>query len=140
MFPDYVLTNRLITMDPKIKWSWIEDLRSGEFRQAKARLHRVDGSMCCLGVLTAFAYAKGVVKNKTHDDSKVFYDGMSVSLPESVCEWAGMTYIDQLGERRTSGFGLLPFRSLDGRHVHLDDLNDDGMTFDQIADLIECWY
>lgn len=130
----YVGTDALYTLDPDIKRDWIADLRSGNIRQARGKLHTLDGGMCCLGVLSRRAAMAGVIR-MTPNEFHFEYDGMSGNLPQTVCEWAGLTN----GRSMTSS-GILPFRDRVDNWVYLDSLNDAGMPFDQIADLIEYWY
>lgn len=42
-------------MNPELKQKWIEALESGKYKKGKAKLRRVDGSYCCLGVLCEVA-------------------------------------------------------------------------------------
>lgn len=50
-------------MDPELKQKWIAALKSGEYKQGKARLHDKNaGTYCCLGVLNevaAYGYPGG---------------------------------------------------------------------------------
>jgi hypothetical protein len=38
-------------MNPEIKAKWLEDLRSGKFKQTEGTLKSTEGGYCCLGVL-----------------------------------------------------------------------------------------
>jgi len=38
-------------MNQEIKKEWLEDLRSGKFKQGRSRLKDSEDVMCCLGVL-----------------------------------------------------------------------------------------
>ena len=38
-------------MNKAMKKRWVAALRSGDYQQTQNRLHALDGSMCCLGVL-----------------------------------------------------------------------------------------
>jgi hypothetical protein len=146
---DFVDARVLITMDPEIKAKWVADLRSGNIKQARGVLVREDtGAMCCLGVLTVQAANQGAVSwIDTYDiefggenfPCRVYGNGEDVSkgtLTRTVSEWAGI----KPGGLGISGSGILPFRTPGGTRVFLDALNDSGMPFNQIADLIEYWY
>lgn len=103
---------------------WIEALRSGEFKQTKNELYK-SGSFCCLGVAACViegrpnfmkhvnGWPKGVVR-----EVDPFLDN----------EWA------------TDKLGLFDG---EGRSVDYDDrpalhvLNDDGISFKDIADMLE---
>lgn len=146
---DFVNTDYIVNMDPDIKAQWVNDLRSGEIKQGKTTLCREDtGEMCCLGVLSELAYQAGVVGKESMPDTLVIdreqieatvtrYGDSSFSLTASVAEWAGVK-TEEYDLPTLSG--ILPFRDSRNVTVYLDVLNDTGFTFDQIADLIECWY
>ena len=123
------------TMDPKVKARWITALRSGNIKQTKHKLHRTDGSMCCLGVLSHHAYQAGVVSRVPKLSGVFAYNDQISSLTSDICRWAGL-----VNDHAITAGGLMPFTDREKRYVYLDDLNDSGFTFDQIADLIECFY
>ena len=136
---DYLRPEDFFTMVPEVKAQWLEDLRSGQIPQTTKKLHRVDGSMCCLGVLSKRAAEEDVVSVYTSDD--VFtYNGLVGTLAQETCQWAGLVKNSQGGRTSVTAAGLLPFDDRQDRAVYLDGLNDSGFTFDQIADLIECFY
>jgi hypothetical protein len=113
---------------------WIKALRSGDYEQAKSYLHRradhenpVD-RFCCLGVACDLAVKDGVdIKKETWGSNNyavVGYDGAQGTLPYKVIDWLGFSV------------------KADGSGVINDDLtlaseNDQGVSFDGIADLIE---
>lgn len=104
-------------MDQKIKQQWVEALRSGRYRQGKGSL-RAEGAYCCLGVLC------DVVGEVPIDEDEDF--GYDKSLPINVAEMVGL------------GDVLDPIVTVDdGYNTHLSSLNDDGLPFTKIADLIE---
>jgi len=146
--PNFVDEEALITMDPAIKAQWVSDLRSGDIEQGRAVLHRTDGSMCCLGVLTKLASDAGAVKklgieNSADNSTKIdcFRYGVDENnesyffLTNTVSEWAGI-----ITPHGMSLSGRLPFNDKHDRPVTLDALNDLGFSFSQIADLIDFWY
>lgn len=113
-------------MKKDIMGKWVAALRSGEFNQARGRL-RTDTGFCCLGVLCEifrrenphlaqwneqlrFEINTSNVKKKIHDDK----------LPDVVISWAHMN----------TASGTLGSTSLGMR-------NDDGVNFEDIADIIE---
>lgn len=112
-------------MNPEVKTKWLAALRSGDYKQGRNVLGRVDADsgeeFCCLGVLCELAEKEGVVKRKLQWDYFV-YGRSEHYLPESVQRWSGMD-----GGR---GDRPVAFDSLSA-------LNDRGYTFDQIADIIE---
>jgi hypothetical protein len=116
-------------MNPEIKLKWIEALRSGKYKQGMDKLHGNSGEFCCLGVLCDLhaAATDGEWGTVIWEDFE--YDGQTTSLPKSVIQWAGLPEdIDSNGP---------VVIAKDGRPTSLFILNDRGITFPQIADLIE---
>lgn len=107
---------------------WVEALRSGMYDQGKEALNH-EQCFCCLGVLCEVAIKDGLQLEKANELSEgkltgaVVYDGAYCTLPSSVMEWAGIR--DQYGK-----FNAKKMKSL-------VRLNDNGMSFDGIADVIE---
>ncbi len=135
-------------MNPEIKAKWVAALRSGEFTQGHGGLYnRETDSYCCLGVLCELAARENVVNhvrgeqpahavmNPTSrefdffgDHEVVFGDNPTANsfvLPVQVQEWAGLAY--PIG-------GYVPWED---DVTGLDYANDNGGTFEVIADLIE---
>lgn len=128
-------------MNPVVKAMWLEDLRSGNFEQGTGVLHRAlngeqsasDHTFCCLGVLSERAVAEGVCERVVHSDTGTFagvfdyVDGDGYKehhyLTPAVQEWAG-TDSD-------------PYLKINGRTQRVSQHNDEGATFEQIADAIE---
>ena len=108
-------------MNEQVKEKWLSALRSGDYKQTKSCLHKGDG-FCCLGVLCDL-YGK---ENELEWEPNAFYSGIysfqdsTVTLPLSVIEWAGV-------EDENPEICETP----------LSRLNDNGSTFNEIADLIE---
>lgn len=111
-------------------------LRSGKYTQTHARLKRTDG-FCCLGVACDIS-GLGEWKNFRHGSyeyvTKDDHAKSDTSLPLAVQEYFGFT---------SSGgyFGEVNIEQPKGRTGHdlfsLIAMNDDGMTFSEIADFIE---
>jgi hypothetical protein len=139
-----------LNMNQEVKAQWVQALRSSEYEQGKGALHIISGDgkhrYCCLGVLCELAVKAGVaevISNQPQNykftdsvfpgDSLVRY-GSRVDiekssnwsqvaiLPESVMRWAGLG--DKHGWTRPNGDSLA-------------GLNDAGVGFDVIADLIK---
>ena len=103
-------------MKPKIKERWLAALRSGRYAQTTHSL-RDDAGFCCLGVLC------DVFDPDAWEHGKTYGGAMGV-LPTSVVEATDLPDEDAdvtVGERRTT----------------LSNLNDEGYTFAEIAELIE---
>jgi hypothetical protein len=134
-------------MNKKIAKKWVEALRSGEYRQGREALCRIDPldgteSYCCLGVLTDL-YQKDRKKKKKKlktRESSPFMDtvvveyfsldsddsGASGVLPDEVRKWAGMFSNDGIIHKPESDY-----------EERLTEFNDGGKSFKQIANIIE---
>lgn len=134
-------------MNQEIKARWLEALRSGDYKQTDGYLNissaipeddEFDG-YCCLGVLCEIAVADGVIQKQRVSENSFFEYGnpdkgdwdYSV-LPVSVQDWAGLT------ESNPSVNAIeADDDPLADNWMPLSEPNDNGMTFDQIADWIE---
>jgi len=121
-------------MDQSIKRRWVRALRSGKYQQGKDFLRREgkkEDLFCCLGVLCDL-YEKekelnGWRSNEIFNGREVIksYLGVGNVLPEHVKEWSGLSSVDGGFVK----FGAYP--------EGLATLNDRGIPFDALADLIE---
>lgn len=122
-------------MNKDVKALWLTALRSGEYKQGQGALRRefVDTNeslYCCLGVLCDL-YAKSVENSPawTSDDGAPEhvrrYGGREAYPPYFVVEWAGLD--DEGGS----------YARNDGGWNSLAELNDNGRTFEEIANVIE---
>lgn len=119
------------TMKPEaeefIRYQWIPALRSGTYKQAPHTLHSPNSnSYCCLGVLCAIY--PGVIEiprpSMTHSQFSYHESASDVALPQELAI--------QLGIASDGEF----FPSYQGTY-NLIGLNDNGVTFAEIADFIE---
>jgi hypothetical protein len=121
-------------MDERIKALWIEDLRSGKHQQGRGQLHDPDaGTWCCLGRLCDRAVAEGV--GQWNVDGEFVVDGVPRSdtmLPYAVQSWAGLNHLGEDGEDPIVG----EVENANYR-TSLSQLNDRGVSFTKIADVIE---
>uniref|UniRef100_C5CJL3 Uncharacterized protein n=1 Tax=Variovorax paradoxus (strain S110) TaxID=543728 RepID=C5CJL3_VARPS len=113
-----------MSMNPKVKATWVAALRSGEYQQGREQL-KCDAEFCCLGVLCDL-YAK---EHGVAFDFGLYGGGGDDELPSSlVLEWAGLDSED-------------PQVEIDGARqnvsVHNDGAGTRSKTFAQIADAIE---
>lgn len=93
---------------------WVKALRSGKFKQGTGTLFKeTENSYCCLGVLCAI--------NELDLYGDLLYSGQSESL--------GMSSDNGKLPKKYKGKG----REVDS----LADLNDEGRSFKQIANIIE---
>lgn len=120
-------------MKPEIAKIWVEALRSGEYEQCTSVLRSTDNKFCCLGVLCELAVKEGVIGppeinnqtsyyiyDKVNNGGSVTYLKRGIYPPYEVTYWAGLH--NRYGEYCNTS---------------LAEHNDNGMTFDQIADIIE---
>jgi hypothetical protein len=100
---------------------WIKALKSGEYKQGKHFL-RVVVSHCCLGVACKLynEYNHSDQLDIYIDNGKYHFDGETKRLPDKVIKWLGLN----------TGDGLYCDHSLSA-------LNDAGVSFEEIADIIE---
>ena len=128
-----------LDMNLEIRAQWCAALRSGDYQQAKEELRSEgnDPSYCCLGVLTDL-YIKAGHSEQVNDPmyDPVYDDGpLRISVWEhpdnilspEVADWAGLSTCDpplQTGDRA--------WKTQPASHV-----NDDGVSFAAIADLID---
>ena len=115
---------------------WVAALRSGEYEQTKSVLHD-DVGYCCLGV---FCETLGTLKR--YEDGDYIYGGDSIyCLPECVRDKLNISVYGGYVHEKLSDVGkelncvLREGRELDS--MDLTTLNDNGVAFDKIADLIE---
>lgn len=112
-------------MNSEIKQKWINALRSGEYTQTLGNLKDGRG-YCCLGVLCdIYSQEMNVPWEKNPDYGYYYMHDEEEILPHQVREWAGLP-------------NSCP-EVIDENDVNqlLVTLNDNGMDFVPISDLIE---
>jgi hypothetical protein len=131
-------------MKKEVADKWVTALRSGEYEQAKGLLKKIDPEngddigYCCLGVLCELAIEDGVNVKRgggvRHEDrfdpedvwySTPRYDDNDALIGTKVMGWS---------EMRTNDGSFDDDR---GIMVSLVNYNDGGMSFNEIADIIE---
>lgn len=122
----------MLEMNPQVRAMWTAALRSGEYTQGVGGLRNNADEFCCLGVLCDLAVKNGAYVTVTADDEMngFTYGGEIGFLPSLVREWAGLSERDPV---------LVPAEDNpehDG-DLHAAQLNDEGKTFAEIADLID---
>ncbi len=100
---------------------WVKALRSGRYRQGKKVLCRY-GYYCCLGVacLVYLEDNPGALETKKVGNGVVEFDSEDIGLPQVVRKWLGLSSVNG---------------AFDGNC--LTNLNDDGISFSELADIIE---
>ena len=128
-------------MNQEFKKEWVAALRSGEFIQGKNALC-VDNKYCCLGVACELLHRKGLTPKKVTENFRdiTYYGTVETSslLPEDVQQFMELT------ERSPVVFVPETKKSVDSmpsyflsKHINLSTLNDNDVSFKDIADLIE---
>ena len=127
-------------LKPEFKAAWLAALRSGEYSQTKFGLRNNEG-FCCLGVACDVALKIGLVDGQwINDDLKYqkfkFRDshrdmGEPSYVPMKVCE--------TIFETNVSRESLVSVWTINEKET-LPGLNDSGLTFAEIADIIEREY
>jgi hypothetical protein len=111
---------RFTKLNPNAQ-KWVEALRSGKYQQTKGYLNR-GGGFCCLGVACELAIEEGVAIEKEPSIDYCRYDQSSAFPPEGVRKWLGLT------TREAKFLGGKKSLAIE---------NDSGVTFSDIADIIE---
>lgn len=108
---------------------WLAALRSGEYTQGEGELNPI-GGYCCLGVAAKVALKNDVhveIFNDLYDDS--FIVGYDLSDQPETMKYFGLK----------NGAGLMDqtITLNDREFKSLVDMNDNGISFEKIADVIE---
>lgn len=119
---------------------WIEALRSGNYRQGVDSLATIrdygDIEYCCLGVACElYAQEHDIDITESVNGTRLYYGDQEYSLPTVVKEWLGLA-----DEHGTFYKDSLPEKHKDmslGDKPSLEQLNDNSVSFDEIADFIE---
>ena len=132
-------------MNKEVKEKWVSALRSREYQQARGRLRRKDG-YCCLGVLCDIYHketGKGMWDSSLPDDFSFIDDGhrdVSNLIP-TVLDWAGISKrnpdIKANNLSDESKQYLLQNKLMIVGVYSLASLNDQGINFEGIANIIE---
>lgn len=117
------------TMPKKVKAKWLAALRSGDYKQTTGTLcdpaDRVgdNPAFCCLGVL------EHCLTGGVEEDSSGTFETMPT--PAFMEDW-GINFINEQGDKAGE-----PTLVLQNQLHSASELNDDGMSFKQIANLID---
>lgn len=111
-------------MNREVVKEWVAELRSGKYTQGKRLLRSANDEYCCLGVLCELAVKHGVIEPAELKSPNAYGYGNGSewygALPPLVTDWIGLS---------TAAGGYVS-RSL-------TELNDNGTSFAEIADIIE---
>lgn len=112
----------------KIKKKWLKALHSDKYKQTTSCLHDANG-YCCLGVLTdIYLNEKGKTWEDEYPVNKDGEHGWQATLDEKVAEWAFKPKYSNCDDAQVE---------VEGSNHCLAELNDNGYTFNEIADIIE---
>ena len=125
-------------MEPKIKKKWLTALRSGKYKQGRACLRSSNDEFCCLGVLCDLYDPNGWIEMKSgRADWGYGPDENTVAQPYFVNDWADLqeTIVfapdcPLLARVRETATWVESWATLPG-------MNDEGVPFALIADIIE---
>lgn len=123
-------------LDPAKKAAWVAALRSGKYRQQDNGNLRDPEGFCCLGVACDIAQDLGALEIEYDIPSGLWYHGSEYEtefLPPEMKRWLGISATGVFE------FGYpVPDRIEKHETLELTVLNDNwGLTFDQIADMID---
>ena len=118
---------------------WVNALRNGNFQQGKNFLNR-DNEFCCLGVLCEVA---GIEKKESLDNLGFTYYGNDTYLSKKIQGIVG--FKDDEGKIRFSSYDVEYMKKnfniiINENFYSLAYLNDAGVPFDHIADIIEKYW
>lgn len=113
-------------MNIEIAKQWAAELRSGKYQQTTGALCD-EGGHCCLGVLCRIAVAAGVIPEPEPCGREFAFDGSVQFLPQKVREWSGVQTDEGIYGAEEGG----------DDPPRLTGDNDEGITFPEIADIIE---
>jgi hypothetical protein len=141
------------TLNPEVKQQWVDALRSGNYPQGKFSLKTDSGKYCCLGVLCEISPIESRVVTTCDccSTTATLWDDCESVLPSSVMNWAGTgNDRDICMDLTLEDFNYLvekyetdEFRTLEvsdryiSTSVNGSALNDSGVSFEDIANLIE---
>lgn len=108
-------------MKSELKTKWVEALRSGEYTQGKHRLRTKDNDFCCLGVLCDIVDPSGWEMSVLSDCYE--YENYVGTLPMAFAQDIDFPLVVQKG--------MTNFEAI------LQNMNDSGVPFSEIADYIE---
>ena len=130
-------------MNELIKQKWVEALTSGEYSQGKGCLNNGQGGFCCLGVLTdLYVKEHGLEWEFIEYEDTPSFDGEAYITPLDVQAWSGIytkvPYLPFAERANFIGKDPEPIPEAD-ISTSIAALNDEGITFPQIADLIKAF-
>ena len=125
-------------MNKEIKREWTHALRSGKYKQGNGQLKTSSGKFCCLGVLCDIM---GVGWNNGYpldQNGNRLTGGLDIQLPDVIVQQAGLGHDGRL-DRPVVILSHLGKQNIytSGTYISLSMANDGGMTFKEIANVID---
>jgi hypothetical protein len=114
-------------MDKELVQKWIDALRSGQYRQAKSKLH-IGDRHCCLGVATELIHGQDCWEDSNSTD---IYGNIVYKYT------VGSTTCEELLDVMDAELVGLSIMQGDLTQEYLSDMNDYGDSFEEIADFLE---
>lgn len=124
----------MIKLKPEVTEKWLAALRSGKYKQGRKTL-RSDEGYCCLGVLCDVLIKDGTVNASWSVNEFVEELGIIPLLRRTVPPKAIVEQIATCGIHDVLILEMWDIEDSDGSS--LMDLNDRGISFAEIADVIE---
>ena len=106
-------------MNPAIKAEWVKALRSGNYAQGKGNLRTFDDKYCCLGVLCDIGQRKAWTRR---DDSYMYHYEHGGNTSYTALPGSGINTVIGISASSESALMIM---------------NDNGDSFEEIADYIE---
>lgn len=125
-------------MNPEIKTEWVKRLRDGR-EQGRMYLEVEGKGQCCLGVLCEIAEEQGIVTKHNNGDTSIieYLDRDNYSsvkaLPPGVAKWAGVSNFKKMAVNPAIAERVVGMSTVST----LAGANDAGLSFPEIADIIE---
>jgi hypothetical protein len=109
-------------LDPEFKEKWVSALRSGEFEQGLHRLY-LNNTYCCLGVAGELC---GISPSEMENKGVFIVDPLDVACENTLLINDGILPKQIIGESTSNNIVY-----------ELTSMNDNGSSFNKIADWIE---
>ena len=118
------------SLSPTVKRKWLAALRSGKYKQGESYMYnKYDNSYCCLGVLCEIEGANTKQMHKIELPAEI---GMFTELVPNASE---LTKAQKELNNTNDFFAFSVMYK--GKMTSLAYMNDDGISFSEIADVIE---
>ena len=133
-----VIHTHFTDMNSEVKAKWLEALRSGKYRQSRYRLRSLDNGFCCLGVLCdiytkevggSWKLDKAGLSDSYEMVSDSGHESVTSELPSFVRNWADLEWFNPQVHVAKGECDFVP--------ATLAELNDEGRSFKEIADIID---